>query len=140
MKRFTLFLFLITTIPCLAQTLFFDDLNTATWTSDFEISDSTLKNSKQIPLSKLVYSKDSIRKDVTIWTFRDSVLTIVKYDYQKKNERIAGTYTYRAVQDKCILQIMLPDNSVLTYNIGIVSSGYYAVLFQTKKKKPKPKL
>jgi hypothetical protein len=119
--------------------MFFDDLNIATWTSSSEISDSLLKDSKQIPLVKLIFSKDSINKDVTVWTFRENVLTIAKYDYHKKTESLVGTYKYEILQDKSILQIIFHDNLVLKYKVGIVSTGYYATLLRTKEKKVKNK-
>ncbi len=126
---------MVSTIICFGQTMFFNDLNIATWTSDSEISDSILTDLKQIPLAKLIFSKDSINKDVKIWTFRDSILTITKYDYQKKKESIVGKYKYEVLQDESILQIILRNNLVLKYKVGIVSTGYYAVLLRTKEKK-----
>lgn len=140
MNSITLTIFLIVSaISCFGQTLFFYDLNIATWTSASGISDSILKDFKQIPLAKLIFSKDFINEDVTIWTFRDSVLTIAKYDYQKKTESIVGKYKYEVLQDKSILQIMLRPNLALKYKVGIVSTGYFAILFRTKEKKNRNK-
>ena len=140
MKSISLQIFLIaSTITCFGQTLFFEDLNIATWTSNSEISDSSLKYLKQIPLSKLIFSKDSIDKDVTIWTFRDSVLTIAKYDYHKKSETIVGKYKIQELQGKYDLQIYFRDNLVLKYYVGILSTGNYAILFRAKEKKERNK-
>ena len=139
MKNISLtILLLIYTLTCFGQSMFFDDLNSSTWTSSSDISDLTLKPYKDIPLAKLIYSRDSINKDVTIWTFRDSVLTIVKYSFKQKTDSIVGKYKY-SVNDKSVLQITLQDGTALKYKIGIVSTGYYAVLYRTKEKKQKTK-
>ena len=131
-------LLIISTLTCFGQSMFFGDLNTATWSSSSEISDLTLKSNKEVPLAKLIYSRDSINKDVTIWTFRDSVLTIVKYSFQQKTDSIVEKYKY-SVNDKNVLQIILQDGTALNYKVGIVSTGYYAVLYMTKEKKQKTK-
>lgn len=127
-------LLLLASLTCFGQSLFFNDLNSSTWTSSSDISDLTLKAHKDIPLTKLTYSRDSINNDLTIWTFRDSILTIVHYSVQQKTDSIVGKYKY-AVNDKSVLQITLQDGTALTYTVGIISTGYYAVLYRTKEKK-----
>jgi hypothetical protein len=139
MKNISLtILLLISTLTCFGQSMFFRDLNSSTWISSSEISDLILKSCKEIPLAKLIYSRDSINKDVTIWTFRDSVLTIVKYSFQQKKDTLIGEYKY-SVNDKSVLQITLQDKTELKYNVGIVSTGYYALLIRAKEKKDKNK-
>lgn len=139
MKNIFLTIFLlISTLTCFGQSMFFDNLNSSTWTSSFDISDLTVKSYKDIPLAKLIYSRDSINKNVTIWTFKDSVLTIVKYYFKQKTDSIVGNYKY-SVNDKSVLQIILDDSAALKYEVGIVSTGYYAVLYRTKEKKQKAK-
>lgn len=115
------------------QSMFFETLNSTTWASESDISELTLKSFKEIPLEKLIYSKDSIYKDLTIWTFRENVLTIVKYSFNQKLDSIVGKYNY-SVHDNCILKIILQDGSLLKFKVGIVSSGYNAVLYSLKKK------
>ena len=137
-NTFLTILLLISSLTCFGQSMFFNDLNSSTWTSSSDISDLTLKTYKEIPLAKLIYSRDSINKDVTIWTFRDSVLTIVTYSFQQKTDSIVGNYKY-SVNDKNILQITLRDATAVKYKVGIVSTGYYAVLNRTKEKKQKTK-
>jgi hypothetical protein len=131
-------LLILSSLNCFGQSLFFDDLNSSTWMSSTYISDSTLKTCREIPLAKLIFSKDSINEDLTIFTFRDSALTIVKYSYQQKTESIVGKYKY-SVNDQNVLQITLQDGTLLKYKVGIVSTGYYAVLYRTKEKKLKTK-
>ena len=137
-KTFFTILVLLYALTCFGQTLFFDNLNSSTWTSSADISDLTLKSNKEIALAKLIYSRDSINKDVTIWTFRDSIVTIVKYDFTTKTDSLIGKYKY-AHNDKGILKITLQDNTELNYKVGIVSTGYYAVLLRIKQKKEKNK-
>ncbi len=133
----------ITTFLCLlilsretsfGQTLFFDDLNSAIWTSSGEVTESTFRSEKSIPLSKLVYSKDSIDQNVTIWTFRDNLLKIVHYSFEQKSEHVLATYHY-TTHDNSLLQITLPDGSTVSFTVGIVSTVNYAVLCRKKDKK-----
>lgn len=128
----------ISTITCFGQSFFFNDLNSSTWTSSSDVSDLSLKSYKEIPLSKLIHSKDSINKDATIWTFKDSVLTIVKYSFKQKTESVLGKYKY-SVSDKSTLQIMLQDGTSLNYKVGVVSTGFNVVLYKTKAKRQKTK-
>ena len=137
-NTFLTMLLLISSLTCFGQSMFFNDLNSSTWTSSSDISDLTLKTYKDIPLAKLIYSRDSINKDVAIWYFRDSVLTIVTYSFQQKTDSSIGYYKY-SVNDKNILQITLRDGTAVMYKVGIVSTGYYAVLNRTKEKKQKTK-
>ncbi len=139
MKKFTLvILMLVSTMTCFGQTLFFDNLKSSIWTSSLDISDFTLKTNKEIPLAKLVYARDSISRNVSIWNFTDNVLTIVKYDYKTKTENLIGSYKY-AHDEKGILKITLQDNTELNYKVGIASTGSYAVLIRTKQKRWKNK-
>lgn len=128
--------FTLVTMPCKSQSLFFDNLNGSVWTSYSEITDSTLISDMAIPLAKLKYSRDSINKDVSIWTFSDSVLTITKYSFRQKTETLVGNYAYQA-SEKGILHIILLDGTTLNYTVGIVSTGYYALLQRKKDKKRK---
>ncbi len=135
MKLTTFICFLILSkVTSFGQTMFFDDLNSAIWISSGDVTESTLRSDKSIPLSKLVYSKDSIDQDVTIWTFRDSQLTIVQYSFEQKSERVVATYHYTA-HDNSLLQITLPDGSTVAFTVGIVSTGNYAILYRKKEKK-----
>lgn len=133
MKNITLTIFLlISTMTCFGQTLFFDNLNNSYWTSASNITDSTIRDSKEIPLGKLNFSKDSLKANVTIWNFKDGLLTIMYYDYQLKTEKMVATYKYEANLDKGILKITLADNKTLEYKVGIVSTGNYALLMKKK--------
>jgi len=132
MKNITLTIFLlISTMTCFGQTLFFDNLNNSSWTSASNTTNSAIRDSKEIPLVKLNFSKNSLA-NVTIWNFKDGLLTIIYYDYQLKTEKIIATYKYEANVDKGILKITLADNKTLEYKVGIVSTGNYALLMKKK--------
>lgn len=136
MKNITLTIFLlISTITCFGQTLFFDNLNNSAWTSASNITDSTIRNTKEIPLGKLSFSKDSLKTNVTIWNFKDGLLTIMHYHYQLKAENIVATYKYETNIEKGILKITLDDKKTLEYKVGIVSTGNFALLMKRKVKK-----
>ncbi|MBS1636661.1 MAG: hypothetical protein JST26_12160 [Bacteroidetes bacterium] len=117
--------------------MFFDKLNGSTWTSTPGVTDSTVLHSKQIALSKLSFPKDSIHKNVSIWNFKDGVLTILNYDPRYKTETGPITYTYETLADKGILKLAGMGHAVLNYKTGIVSTGNYVLLIRSKEKKTK---
>jgi len=117
-------------ITSFGQTLFFEKLNTTTWTSTSISSELNLINSTRISLSELRFSKDLIKQNVSIWTFRDSTLTIMNYNYLKKSDSLVGRYNFKSIYDKAILQIQFNDATQIKYEIGITSTGSYASLYR----------
>lgn len=117
---------------CFGQTLFFDKLNTITWTSVTISNEQELINSTEIPLSKLKLSKDSIKQNLSIWTFRDSVITIVNYDCNSKKDSLIGIYKFDSIFKEAVLQIKFNDTVQPVYDIGIISTGSYANLNRRK--------
>lgn len=131
MKYLLIFLFFFP-LTCLGQSLFFEDLNTTTWTSAATFTEVDFEQKKEIPLSKLTVPQEKIDKDLTIWTFKDDFLTIVYYDVAKQQTRLVGVFSFEVVNET-ILQIQLKDGSNCKYKVGIVSTGNYAYLYPTKK-------
>lgn len=132
MKYIKLTLFLIlSSMTSFGQSLFFDNLNNSTWTSSSAITDSTFKIYEEISLEKRNTSNESTNKDLTIWIFRDSILTIANYSFQEKTESIASEYKY-SILEKRILRITLQDGTMLNYKVGILSTSEFAVLFKKK--------
>lgn len=130
--RILFFIFSLLPITGFSQSLFFDELNTTTWTSAATFSEADFEQKKEIPLSKLTMPQEKIDRDVTIWTFKDDVLTIVYYDVAKQQTRLVGVFPFE-VMNETILQIQLKDGSNSNYKVGIVSTGNYAYLYPTKK-------
>jgi len=126
---------IVSTMTCFGQSMFFDDLNNSTWKSEAYYNDSTIRTSKEIGLGKVRYSTDSLKVDVTIWTFKDSSLTIKYYDCRLKKDSLIATYKYQVNADKGVFKIILNDNETLEYEVGIISTGSYASLTRTKSKK-----
>ena len=116
------------------QTLFFDNLNTTTWTSATINNESEIINTSTIGLSKLKFSKDSIKQNMSLWTFRDSILIITNYDCISKFETLIGKYNFDSIYDQAILQISFSDTFQTVYDIGIISTGSYASLNRKKDK------
>lgn len=114
------------------QTLFFDNLNTITWASVKINNESEIINTSKIKLSKLKFSKDSIKENVSLWTFHDSILTISNYDFISKTEILIGNYNFESIHDQAILQINFSDISQTVYDIGIISTGSYVSLNRKK--------
>ena len=126
------------TLTGFGQTLFFDNLEATNWLSVSSFSDSLLQNSKEIPLGKLMISKDSLREGVNIWNFKEGVLTISFFDIHEKKETPISTFQYQANRDKGILTIKI-NNEELDFEIGITSTGNNALLIGKKEKLKKKK-
>jgi len=82
------------------------------------------------------YSKDSLKENVTIWNFKDGLLTINYFDFKQKKETLITTYKYLVDRDKGKLTLTLGDK-VQTYEVGITSTGNNAFLIRKKYKRTK---
>jgi hypothetical protein len=116
----------------LGQTLFFDHLKTSTWTGVTINNESEIMNANTFGLTKLKFSKDSLKGNVSLWTFIDSILTITNYDCISKTEALIGKYNFDSIYDQAILQIKFNDTSQTVYDIGIISTGNFAILNSKK--------
>ena len=122
---------------CFAQTLFFEELDPSIWISTKRINDSTLKTVQEIQLSKLQHSKESLRQDAMLWSFKSGILTLSEYDSALKKEFIVSKYPYTIDFGKGILSIEIPDDVSLNYKAGITSTETFAVLNRMKEKNKK---
>ena len=133
MKNYITFIYLILICSTsFGQTLFFDNLHTTTWTSTTINNESEIIKTTKIGLLKLTSPKDSVKQNVSLWTFRDSILTITNYDSISKTETLIGKYYFDSIYDQAILQIKFSDTSQTVYDIGIISTGNYASLNRKK--------
>lgn len=129
---------LISILPfiCNSQTEFFNNIENSTWFSVSNITESAIKESKQIPLGKMKFAKDSLKENVTVWNFKDGLLTISNYSHKEKKENLLTTLKYSALPDKDILIIYFQGDQQ-TYKIGLTSTGNNALLIRQKKKTKK---
>ncbi|MFM8741818.1 MAG: hypothetical protein ACKODM_00635 [Cytophagales bacterium] len=138
MKSIILIVFsLILSVTCFGQTLFFDNLNNSAWGSTCDITDSALRDSKEIQLRRLNFPKDSLKANVAIWNFKDGLLTIVYSNHLFKADKIVATYQYEANTDKGILKITLDDKKTMEFSVGTVLTGNFALLMKKKVKNKK---
>ncbi len=134
MKQFLYsILFILISSSCFGQTLFFENLNQSSWTSDLIKNEVQFSNSTEIHLSKLKVSKDSIIRSVSIFTFKDSILTITNYDFKHKTETLIGNYNYKTPNYTLI--VSLNDSTQLDFGVGIISTGSFATLYRSFEKK-----
>lgn len=119
------------TIPNFGQSLFFDNLKNSVWTSEILYTDSIIKSSKEISLTKQK-DKDEAQTNKTIWVFGDA-LDIRHYNVKSRCVSDVSTHKYIADKDKGLLKIILTDKLTLTYKIGIVSTGNHILLMRQKK-------
>jgi len=132
--RKVIFIILILIIGQLSfgQTLFFDNLKNTIWTTGENFTEATLHSSEQIPLSKLTVSRDSIHKNVTLWSFNDSTIIISNYNHLLKKDSLIGNFKYSILTEPLRLEIRPDNGKTLQFEAGITSTGYYAILFKAK--------
>ncbi|MBL7888429.1 MAG: hypothetical protein JNL24_02690 [Bacteroidia bacterium] len=140
MKKIAIILLLtfITSIA-IGQSLFFDNINNSIWTSDANYNDSTIRNAQQIGLGKLNGSVDSLKIDLTVWTFKNGILTISHYTCKDKKTSAIATYEYATeeVKRKTKLKLIFSETESALYGIGITSIGNYSLLIRENPKKNK---
>ncbi len=133
MKKFTfILLVLIIGQTVFGQSLFFESLPNSIWISKENLSEDKLVSLHEIPLSKLTVAKDSIDKNVTLWTFTDSVLKISSYDCLLKKDSLIETFKYSILPEPLLLELSLNSSATLQFQAGIASTGCQAFLFRTK--------
>ena len=132
----TIIILLTSTLVSLGQSLIFDNLETTLWTSDISIIDSTniIGNRNGFGLENLNVSKDSIKIDLTIWSFKDSLI-LTYYDATRREESLIGKYEYKIENN--LLIISFDNNNPTEYTVGIISTGSFALLTKKKAKKNK---
>lgn len=129
MRKSNLILLIIfSTMTCFGQSLFFDNINNSTWKSGADYNDSTIRASKQIGLTKVYHSTDSLQVNVTIWTFKDEFLVVKHYDYRLKKDSLIVRYKYKVNAEKGILILTFNDKKSIEYEVGITSSGSFVLL------------
>lgn len=129
----TIFFLLVATTCCLGQSLFFDDIENSIWTTGSSFTDSTFAETQQIGLAKLRVTKDSIKTDCVIWTFKDSLI-VTYYNASLRQEKTIGRYLYKHDNDNGLLVIIVDDKEPLSYTAGIVSTGSFVLLTKKKEK------
>jgi hypothetical protein len=123
------FLLLISTIYCSGQSLFFDNLKNSIWTSSEKICfDSEIKSAREISLSKQS-DKEDPKISKTMWLFGDD-LVIRLYSTRSRCVSDISTHKYIVDKEKGTLKIILTDKITLTYKVGIVSTGNFALLIR----------
>lgn len=133
MRKITLILFvyLISNI-CIGQDLIKQNLTKFQWTSDSSISGLNLGNFKKIGLSKLRISTDSIKKNCSIWTFRENKIIIQRYSLKNgiESDNIECSYEYK--NGKLFIYHFAQDSTIWKYDVVIISSENFILLSRTK--------
>jgi hypothetical protein len=132
LKNIAFILILILPATGIGQTLFFDNLKNSVWTSEEHLNDVTILKQKEIGLWRLRITTDSVRVNKTIWAFNDS-LVISYHTAAAGVDTVIIRYKYEVDKEKGLLKIITADKEVLTYEVGIISTGSYASLTRKKK-------
>ena len=117
----------------IGQDLIDKNLTEFQWTTDSTINGINLGNLKEIGLSKLRVTTDSIKKDCSIWTFRENKIIIQKYSSTNgiESDNIVCTYEYQ--NGELFIYHFAQDSTVWKYNVSIISSENFILLSRKKK-------
>lgn len=133
MKQFTLIIIISTlTITGFGQSLFFDNIYNSSWKTEFNCNDSTLRQTKEIGLTRLSNSKDSLKTNVKIWTFEE-YLTISYFDFSKNKDSLVTKFKYEVDKNNSLLYLIISEKEKLKFEVGIISTGNFVLLMRKKK-------
>ena len=115
------------------QSLIDENLTKFQWTTDSTINGLNLGDFKEIGLSKLRVSADSLKNDCSIWTFTENKIIIQKYSSENglESDSIGCSYEYK--NGELLIYHFAQDSTVWKYNVGIVSTENYILLIRKKK-------
>lgn len=136
LKYITFILLFTLPVFCIAQTLFFDNLKNSVWTGEEHLNDVTILKQKEIGLTRLTITTDSLPVNKTIWAFNDS-LVLSYHNAAAGVDTVIARYKYEADKENSLLRIFATGKAVLVYKVGINSTNSTAILIRRKNKHKK---
>ena len=115
------------------QSLTEGNLTKFQWTTDSTINGLNLGNFKEIGLTKLRISADSLKKDCSIWTFTENKIIIQKYSVKNGLESDSISCSYEYKNGELLIYHFSQDSTFWKYHVGIVSTENYILLRRKKK-------
>jgi len=131
--RLLTFILTFNSIVCFGQNVFVDNIRNFPWTTNEQLDIGQIQKTKEIGLSILRASKDSLKTNRTIWTFKDD-LTLSYYNSKDRKEEIILRCKYDLDWDERILNIQWPDKGQLEYGFSFISTGSFMLLTRKTKK------
>ncbi len=111
-----------------------DGLKTYKWTSETEIDDFNISKLEEIGITKLNIPVDSLKTDLTIWTFTDNEIQIQRYEHEKglSESIVKCTYQYDSAKKELQLFHFSQDSTFWEYSVVMVSTGNYILMTRKK--------
>ena len=129
-RLLSLALLLCSALPVSAQTLFFDLLPTKSWlvpASEY----GALPQVSTLSLHAVSDTTRTLPPATVIWQFRQRLL-VRGYDVASGRMVTLGSYAYQMNYTRASLLIFFDEKVPTSYNVGITSSGRFAMLFASK--------
>ncbi len=114
----------------MSQDAVLDSIKASTWVSSPIIVDSTLFAMNSIILQKQSESLDSLKEDVTLWDFSDS-LFLEKYDVYTKEKKALGSGVYCVFSDG-ELYIKDEQGLIFPYRFALTTTGNFLMIVRKK--------
>jgi len=128
MKKIILLIFIgFGVIKSFSQDMTIDNLKNFKWISETQINDFNIGNQKVIGISKLSTTVDSLKINLSVFTFTDDEIWIQSYKPDKGLDEKIIKCTYQYDEQKKEMKIFhwSQDSAFWEYSVGIVSSGNY---------------
>lgn len=116
------------------QDMIMDGLKDSKWTSAVQVDDFTLGGLREIGITQLRSPLNSIKTDVSIWTFTDSEIWIQSYTTEKGLDQtmVKCSYQYNAEKRELSVFHFSQDSTIWHYSLAITSSGSFVLMTRNK--------
>ena len=112
------------------QGRYFDDIEGANWTTSIDLNNEKITDLNKIALTIIETDLDSIKSNITIWSF-DQTLKIESYNLSSKERTLILNCKYKQDRNNKILKLYV-ENMELEFSYVFSSNGAFTML--TKKK------
>jgi len=128
MKLFTLLtILLVSASSSSAQNANIENMKQFVWGGESSYNEVSIGNASRLMIVKMSVPKDSLKGNVTLWTFgKDGRLSIHLYDIKLKKDSLVASYTYKFHTKKNTLTLTPKDGKSMVFDVtftaGIIAN------------------
>lgn len=122
------------TIQSFGQDMLIEGLKESKWTCESTINDFNIGSLEEIGIVKLKVPIDSIKINLTVWTFADNEIWIQRYEKRKGLSKsiVKCSYQYDAEKKELKIFHFSQDSTVWEYSVVMASTGSYVLMTRKK--------
>lgn len=135
LKKLILILFVsFWTIQSFGQDMLIDGLKEWKWVCEKTIDDFNIGTLEEIGISKLKVPVDSIKTELTVWSFTDNEIWIQRYKKGKGLSKsiVKCTYQYDAEKKQIKIFHFSQYSAFWEYSVVMISTGSYVLMTRKK--------